>query len=101
MLPAVMSLQAIVNEDTSGDAELLRSENRRLKQELQLLQQGVLRQSHDLRSSLALSGGQLALSAAAQQLEEQQAQLQQALELLAELGARNTELQEALEYSKR
>lgn len=85
----VLLMQAIINEDTSGDAAVLRSENKRLKQELalarQILQHGAV---HPLGQTAA-------------ELAEQQEQLQQALVMLAELGDRNSELEEALEYSKR
>lgn len=85
----VLLMQAIINEDTSGDAAVLRSENKRLKQELalarQILQHGAVHPSGQTAAELA----------------EQQEQLQQALVMLAELGDRNSELEEALEYSKR
>lgn len=81
-----------MNEDINGDAAVLRCENKRLKQELALAHQLV-------QHSAAQSGGH-AVSAAAE-LQEQQAQLQQALTMLAELGDRNSQLEDALEYSKR
>lgn len=83
------ALQAVINEDTSGDAAVLRAENKRLKSELVLARQLI-------QHSTAHANGQTAA-----ELEEQQAQLQQALTMLAELGNRNSELEDALEYSKR
>eukprot|EP00878_Enallax_costatus_P026088 GHUV01027965.1.p1 GENE.GHUV01027965.1~~GHUV01027965.1.p1 ORF type:complete len:106 (+),score=38.77 GHUV01027965.1:992-1309(+) len=80
--------QAVVNEDTSGDAAVLRAENKRLKSELVLARQLI-------QHSSAHATGQTAA-----ELEEQQAQLQQALTMLVELGDRNSELEDALEYSK-
>lgn len=69
---------------------MLRAENKRLKQELALARE------------LMVSGGPspAAGQLAAEQLEVHQVQLQQALCLLTELGGRNSELEEALEYSR-
>jgi hypothetical protein len=85
-------LQAVINEDTNGDAALLRLENRRLRQELALAR-GLI--------ATGSEGGVEGQAAAAEQLEQQHAQLQQALGLLNELGKRNSDLEDALEYSKR
>jgi hypothetical protein len=89
---AYMTLQAVINEDTNGDAALLRLENRRLRQELALAR-GLI--------ATGSEGGADGQAAAAEQLEQQHAQLQQALGLLSELGKRNGDLEDALEYSKR
>ena len=86
------SLQAVINEDTNGDAALLRLENRRLRQELALAR-GLI--------ATGSEGGPDGQGAAAEQLEQQHAQLQSALDLLDELGKRNRDLQEALEFGKR
>lgn len=86
------SLQAVINEDTNGDAALLRLENRRLRQELALAR-GLI--------ATGSEGGPGGQAAAAEQLEQQHAQLQSALDLLDELGKRNRDLQEALEFGKR
>jgi hypothetical protein len=87
-----MTPQAVINEDTNGDAALLRLENRRLRQELALAR-GLI--------ATGSEGGTEGQAAAAEQLEQQHAQLQQALGLLSELGKRNGDLEDALEYSKR
>lgn len=81
--------QAVINEDTSGDAAVLRCENQRLKQELALARQLI-------QHNAAQPGGHAAV-----EHDEQQAQLQQALTMLAELGDRNGQLEDALDYSKR
>jgi hypothetical protein len=82
----------VINEDTNGDAALLRLENRRLRQELALAR-GLI--------ATGSEGGVEGQAAAAEQLEQQHVQLQQALGLLSELGKRNGDLEDALEYSKR
>ncbi|KAF6259051.1 P-loop containing nucleoside triphosphate hydrolase protein [Scenedesmus sp. NREL 46B-D3] len=83
--------KAVINEDTNGDAALLRLENRRLRQELALAQGLVAAGSE---------GGAQGHAAAAQQLE-QHVQVQQVLGLLSEMGKHNSDLEIALEYSKR
>jgi hypothetical protein len=97
--------QAVVNEDHSDDVTLLRQKLKRLQQELVLARAVAAKASPGLRiSDNSLAGSeatQQAAREAAQQLQEQQQQLADALQLLSELGDRNSELEQAAEFYQR
>lgn len=101
MLPC---LQAIVNEDHNDDASMLRQKVRRLQQELTLARALAGKvsprpgPSMNDNSLAAAAAGTQAAGAASQQLFEHGQQLEQALEMLSDLGKRNKELEEAAEF---
>jgi len=97
-----VALQAIVNEDHNDDASMLRQKVRRLQQELALARALAAkvspRPSINDNSLAAAAAGTQAAGAASQQLFEHGQQLEQALEMLSDLGKRNKELEEAAEF---
>jgi hypothetical protein len=100
--------QAVVNEEHADDVTLLRQKIKRLQQELVLARAVASKASCSLRlsgnsgSNLAASeAAQAAAQEAAQQLQDQQQRLEDALQLLSELGDRNSELEQAAEFYQR